>query len=98
MRKTEYTPAEISRNRLANVAVTFGLLAGIWVGWYVGYFITAAAVWLTIITLTVAILYRRLFASRGARKLSEDSPGMGKRVKPKTMGTILGYLFDGFRE
>lgn len=93
----EYTAEEIETNRFWNRFLALAALIGVWLMWGVGSLPLGGAVVLSIMVLIAAYLYRWLFASNTAAKLDENSAGSGKRVGPVTMGTILGYLNDGFK-
>ena len=93
----DYSLDEIQTNRFWNTFVSAALLIGIWVGCACGVLPLAGAVALSVLLLICAWLYRWLFASNAAAKLDENSAGSGKRVGPVTMGTIIGYLNDGFK-
>jgi hypothetical protein len=88
---TDYTTAELKRNRRNILLWTAGFVAFFW------FAARDAAVILTAITVGVSLICLKLFASQSASKLGDDFAGSGKRVQPRTMGTILGYLYRGFR-
>ena len=92
-----YTPLEITRNRFWNRTLLIGCIGGVWVAWYLKAISVTGAVVLTIALLVSSVLYRILFASPDSVKLDENSAGSGKRIRPGTMGAILGFLYDGFR-
>ena len=93
----DYTPQEITRNRFWNRTLLIGCIGGVWVAWYLKVVSVSGAVVLTIGLLFFSWLYRVLFASPTSVKLDENSAGSGKRVRPGTMGAILGVLYDGFK-
>lgn len=93
----DYTLEEIETNRFWNLFFTLAALIGIWLMWGFNSLPLGGAVALSVMVLIFSFLYRWLFASNAAVKLDEDSAGSGKRVGPVTMGTILGYLNDGFK-
>lgn len=87
-----YAHNELKTNRRTIVLATIGFIICSWL-----YSPGSGAIVLTILAIIVAAIFWWLFASRSAVKLDEDSPGMGKQVGPLTMGTILGYLHNGFK-
>ena len=93
----DYTSEELRTNRFWNVLGTLLVLCAIWGFFVSGTVSLGGAIVVSFLTLIAASVYRALFASESATKLDENSLGSGKRIKPRTMGTILGYLFDGFR-
>ncbi len=93
----DYTPQEISRNRNWNRVLTIACIGGVWVARQQDSLTTSGAIAATIAILVFSLVYRVLFASPSSVKLDENSAGSGKRVKPLTMGTILGFLYDGFK-
>lgn len=93
----DYSPEEIRTNRFWNVFFTLAALGVVWIMFAVQSLPFGGAVALSVMILIFSWLYRWLFASNTAAKLDENSAGSGKRVGPVTMGTILGYLNDGFK-
>ena len=87
-----YSGEEIRQNRRSILLWTAGFLVFFWTMTPV-----PAAIALTVLSLLVALLFMKLFASHSATKLGDDFAGSGKRVHPRTMGVILGYLYRGFR-
>lgn len=88
----EYSHRELRSNRTTIVLFTIGFIVCSWV-----FSSGTGAIVLTVIGLVTAAIFWRLFASPTAVKLDDDSVGMGKDVGPVTMGTILGYLYNGFK-
>ena len=93
----DYTPQEITRNRIWNRTLTIGCLGGILVVWMIKSITTPGAITMAVAVLILSWIYRILFASPTSVKMDENSAGSGKRVGPSTMGTILGFLYDGFK-
>lgn len=93
----DYSHEEIARNRFWNLFFTLAALIGVWTMWAFDSLPFGGAVAISVMILICSWLYRWLFASNAAVKLDENSAGSGKRVGPVTMGTILGYLNDGFK-
>ena len=93
-----YTLRELQRNRRWNIVLSAAIISGSWFSFYFGVMSREQAIAATVLTLIVATLYRWLFASKSSVKLDKDGPGMGKKVHPRTMGGILGYLNDGFKD
>lgn len=93
----DYSQQEIETNRFWNLFLTLAALIGVWTMWGFNSLPFGGAVALSVMILIFSWLYRWLFASNAAVKLDEDSAGSGRRVGPSTMGTILGYLNDGFK-
>ena len=93
----DYTLQEIETNRFWNRFFALAALSGVWLMWGFNSLPFGGALALSAMILICSFLYRWLFASNTAAKLDENSAGSGKRVGPVTMGTILGYLNDGFK-
>ena len=87
-----YSREEIRQNRRNILLWSVGFLLFFW-----STTPTNAAIVLTVLTLLMALLFVKLFGSHTATKLGDDFAGSGKRVHPRTMGVILGYLYRGFR-
>lgn len=93
----DYSEEEIRTNGLWNLVLLGLALIMIGIMYLFGGLAPGGAVVFAVMVLTFSWLYQRLFASSDAAKLDENSPGSGKRVGPLTMGTILGFLNDGFK-
>ena len=94
---SDYSRTELNKNRVAIVTGFVAFLVGSWTCVLMGDMQVGGAVALTVVGAIVTVLLGWLFASESSVKLDENSVGMGKDVKPRTMGTILGWLYDGFR-
>ncbi|MDB4614626.1 hypothetical protein OAH18_02945 [bacterium] len=73
-------------------------LLATWTTVVAGAMPVGGAIAITVIVLIGFVVIRAAFASKSAVKLDQNSPGMGKDVHPTTMGTILGWLNNGFTE
>jgi hypothetical protein len=93
----DYSWEEIKTNRGWNLYFTGASVILVWVMVSLERLPLGGAVVLSLIIVICSWLYRVLFASNTASKLGDDFVGSGKRVGPITMGTILGYLNDGFK-
>ena len=87
-----YSPDEVRRNRRNILLWTTGFIICFWL-----MAPPQGAIVLTVMAVGFALICIRLFASRSSTKLGDDFAGSGDRVPPRTMGTILGYLYRGFR-
>ena len=89
---SRYSGDELQRNRRNIFLGTFGFIL---ISWMTADTLNAAVA-LTVVGLLGALILVKLFATRSASKLGDDFAGSGKQVHPRTMGTVLGYLFRGF--
>lgn len=96
-RNTDYSRTELNKNRVGIVTGFIAFLVGSWTYVLMGDMEVGGGVALTVVGVIVTFLLCWLFASESSTKISDESAGMGKDVKPRTMGTILGWLNDGFR-
>ena len=93
----DYSRTELRKNRQRIFAATLAFIVASWVYVLRASMDAGGGVALTIIALLTASIFLWLFASSSSTKLDENSAGAGQTVEPRTMGTILGYLFNGFK-
>ena len=93
----DYSRTELRQNRQRIFATTLAFIVASWVYVWTGSMDPGGGVALTIIALITAAIFLWLFASSSSTKLDENSAGAGQTVEPRTMGTILGYLFNVFK-
>lgn len=96
--QSNYSRDELQYNRSWIRLVTAAILVITWAACLMGRMPISGAIALSVIVAICALGLWAAFAGRNARKLDETSTGMGKDVHPTTMGTVVGYLNDGFTE